>query len=68
VVFLPGPVGGARTAALTAFQAVGGRVVAGTGAGRSALLGRSKRLARESSGVMAASSVSNTMIAVASDP
>jgi hypothetical protein len=53
VGFLPGAVGGARTAALTAFQALGGRVVAGSGAGRAALLGRSRRLARESSGVVA---------------
>jgi len=51
VVFLPGTVGGARTAALTAFQALGGRVVPGIGAGRAALLARSGRLARESSGV-----------------
>jgi hypothetical protein len=53
VVFLPGAVGAARTAALTAFQALGGRVVAGSGAGRAAPLGRSGRLARESSGVVA---------------
>jgi hypothetical protein len=53
VVFLPGAVGAARTAALTTFQAVGGRVVPGRGAGRAALLGRSGRLARESSGVVA---------------
>ncbi len=53
VVFLPGMVGGARTAALTAFQALGGRVVAGSGEGRAALLARSRRLARESSGVVA---------------
>jgi hypothetical protein len=53
VVFLPGTVGGARTAALTAFQALGGRVVAGSGEGRAALLARSGRLARESSGVVA---------------
>src|SRR5262249_51791304 len=52
-VFLPGAVAGARTAALVAFQALGGRVVAGRGAGRAALLGRSARLARESSGVVA---------------
>ena len=53
VVFLPGSVGGARTAVLTAFQALGGRVVPGSGAGRTALLARSGRLARESSGVVA---------------
>jgi hypothetical protein len=53
VVFLPGTVGAARTAALTAFQALGGRVVLGSGAGRAALLARSGRLARESSGVVA---------------
>ncbi len=53
VVFLPGMVGAARTAALTAFQALGGRVVPGSGEGRAALLARSGRLARESSGVVA---------------
>jgi hypothetical protein len=53
VVFLPGTVGSARTAALTAFQALGGRVVLGSGAGRAARLARSGRLARESSGVVA---------------
>src|SRR5262245_58752136 len=53
VVLLPGTLGAARTAALTAFQALGGRVVAGSGAGRAALLGRSGRLARESAGVVA---------------
>jgi hypothetical protein len=53
VVFLPGTVGAARTAALTAFQAFGGRVVLGSGEGRAALLARSGRLARESSGVVA---------------
>jgi hypothetical protein len=53
VVFLPGAVGGASTAALTVFQAFGGRVVQGGGAGRRALLKRSARLARESAGVVA---------------
>jgi hypothetical protein len=53
VVFLPGMLGAARTAALAAFQALGGRVVLGSGAGRAALLARSGRLARESSGVVA---------------
>ena len=53
VVFLPGAVGGAGAAALMRFVALGGRVVTGTGAGRAALLGRSRRLAQASSGVVA---------------
>lgn len=53
IVFLPGTVGAARTAALTAFQALGGRVVPGVGDGRAALLARSARLARASSGMVA---------------
>jgi hypothetical protein len=53
VVFLPGSVSGARTEALAAFQALGGHIIPGAGAGRAALLGRSGRLARESSGVVA---------------
>jgi|GEM_PF-648150 len=53
VVFLPGarPVG--RGGSLRAFAARGGRVVAGAGAGRSALLARSQRLAHASAGVVA---------------
>src|SRR5215469_16795511 len=52
VVFLPGAVP-ARAAMLQAFVARGGRVVPGTGSGRAALLGRSRRLARASAGVVA---------------
>ncbi len=53
VVFLPGRPCGARSGALGAFVAQGGRVVAGAGVGRQALLARSARLARASSGVVA---------------
>ena len=53
VVFLPGTSGAARAQALGAFAAQGGRVVPGAGVGRAALLGRSRRLARASSGVVA---------------
>jgi len=53
VVFFPGPVPAAPGSALGVFAALGGRVVPGAGAGRAALLGRSARLARASSGVVA---------------
>ena len=43
----------ARAATLEAFVALGGRVVPGAGAGRVALLARSRRLARASAGVVA---------------
>src|SRR5215472_12752323 len=52
VVFLPGAVP-ARAATVQAFVARGGRVVPGTGSGRLALLGRSRRLAQDSAGVVA---------------
>jgi predicted Rossmann fold nucleotide-binding protein DprA/Smf involved in DNA uptake len=52
VVFLPGAVPRGLQS-LHAFVARGGRVVLGTGAGRFALLARSRRLARESAGVVA---------------
>jgi hypothetical protein len=52
VVFLPGAVP-ARAATLQAFVARGGRVVPGAGTGRLALLGRSRRLAQASAGVVA---------------
>jgi hypothetical protein len=52
VVFLPGAMPG-RSHSLHTFVAHGGRVVPGAGAGRFALLGRSRRLARESAGVVA---------------
>ena len=52
VVFLPGAVP-ARAAMLHAFVARGGRVVPGAGLGRLALLGRSRRLAQASAGVVA---------------
>src|SRR5215831_17702585 len=51
-VFLPGALA-ARAALLHAFVARGGRVVPGTGAGRVAFLGRSRRLAQASAGVVA---------------
>jgi hypothetical protein len=50
-VFLPGPA--PRVGALGAFASQGGRVVPGSGGGRVALLARSRRLARESAGVVA---------------
>lgn len=53
VVFLPGAFSGAPGGALGAFAARGKRVVAGSGAGRPALLGRSRRLAQASAGVVA---------------
>jgi hypothetical protein len=52
VVFLPGAAP-ARDEQLQRFIAHGGRVVAGTGGGRQALLGRSRRLARGAAGVVA---------------
>ena len=52
VVFLPGAAP-ARGGALGAFAVGGGRVVPGAGAGRRALLARSRRLARASAGVVA---------------
>jgi hypothetical protein len=53
VIFLPGAHSAAPGSALRGFVALGGRVVPGTGVGRAALLGRSGRLARASSGVVA---------------
>jgi hypothetical protein len=53
VVFLPGAHSAAPGGALGAFVARGGRVVAGSGTGRAALLGRSRRLAQASAGVVA---------------
>jgi hypothetical protein len=53
IVFLPGAHSAAPGGALGAFVARGGRVVAGAGVGRAALLGRSRRLACASSGVVA---------------
>src|SRR5262249_49828273 len=53
VVFLPGAHSAAPGRALGVFVARGGRVVPGSGAGRAALLGRSRRLAQASSGVVA---------------
>ncbi|MBI2524447.1 MAG: hypothetical protein HYV93_00530 [Candidatus Rokubacteria bacterium] len=53
VVFLPGSLGGAPDGALGTFAGRGGRVVPGSGVGRTALLGRSRRLARASAGVVA---------------
>jgi hypothetical protein len=52
VVFLPGRVP-AGDDQLPRFVVHGGRVVAGAGGGRQALLGRSRRLAREAAGVVA---------------
>jgi predicted Rossmann fold nucleotide-binding protein DprA/Smf involved in DNA uptake len=51
-LFLPGAVP-QRSHTLRAFVARGERVVPGAGAGRLALLARSRRLARESAGVVA---------------
>ncbi len=51
-VFLPGALP-RQSEALYAFVARGGRVVPGAGAGRRALLARSRRLARASAGVVA---------------
>src|ERR1700675_4341309 len=51
-VFLPGALP-QRSDTLHAFVAHGGRVVPGAGAGRRALLARSRRLARQSAGVVA---------------
>jgi hypothetical protein len=53
VVFLPGRPRGARSRPLGVFVARGGHVVPGAGVGRQALLARSARLARASSGVVA---------------
>jgi hypothetical protein len=53
VVFLPGGRSAGCGGALRAFAARGGRVVPGAGAGRSALLARSRRLAHASAGVVA---------------
>jgi hypothetical protein len=53
VVFLPGAQSAASGGALGAFVAYGGRVVPGSGAGRAALLGRSRRLAQASAGAVA---------------
>jgi hypothetical protein len=53
VVFLPGARPAGRGGSLRPFAARGGRVVAGAGAGRSALLARSRRLAHASAGVVA---------------
>jgi hypothetical protein len=53
VVFLPGARPAGCGGSLRAFAARGGRVVAGAGAGRSALLARSRRLAHASAGVVA---------------
>ena len=53
VVFLPGAHSATPGGALGAFTARGGRVVPGSGVGRAALLGRSRRLACASSGVVA---------------
>src|SRR5437879_2423675 len=53
VVFLPGALSAVPGRALGAFVARGGRVVPGSGVGRAALLGRSRRLAQASSGVVA---------------
>jgi hypothetical protein len=52
VVFLPGAPPAGRNG-LCAFAACGGRVVAGAGSGRVALLARSRRLAHASAGVVA---------------
>jgi hypothetical protein len=46
-------VGAWRNRELRSFKAQGGRVVLGAGVGRAALLGRSRRLAQESAGVVA---------------
>src|SRR5438093_2139625 len=53
VVFLPGAHSAVPGRALRALVACGGRVVPGSGVGRAALLGRSRRLAQASSGVVA---------------
>jgi hypothetical protein len=53
VLFLPGAHSAAPGHAVRVFVARGGRVVAGAGVGRAALLGRSRRLAGASSGVVA---------------
>ena len=52
VIFLPGPAD-PRANALRAIAAQGGRLVAGTGGGRVALLARSRRLAQAAAGVVA---------------
>src|SRR5439155_22912303 len=52
-IFLPGPRSAAPGRARGVFVARGGRVVPGSGVGRAALLGRSRRLAQASSGVVA---------------
>jgi hypothetical protein len=53
VVFLPGSLADSGSRRLRAFLRRGGRVVEGSGSGREALLARSRRLARESAGVVA---------------
>jgi hypothetical protein len=53
VVYWPGPVTAAPTGALAAFVGLGGRVVAGAGTGRAALLARSRALVDAAAGVVA---------------
>jgi hypothetical protein len=53
VVYWPGPVPSAPTGALAAFLGRGGRVVAGLGTGRAALLARSRALVDAAAGVVA---------------
>jgi hypothetical protein len=53
VLFLPGALPARHGGALCAFAARSGRVAAGTGSGRVALLTRSRRLAHASAGVVA---------------
>ncbi len=53
VVFLPGALAESRNGLLRVLLRRGGRVVEGSGSGREALLARSRRLARESGGVVA---------------
>ncbi|MBI4611394.1 MAG: DNA-processing protein DprA [Candidatus Rokubacteria bacterium] len=53
VVFLPGSLAEAPSGLVRVFVRRGGRVVEGSGSGRAALLSRSRRLARESAGVVA---------------
>ncbi|MBI4610868.1 MAG: DNA-processing protein DprA [Candidatus Rokubacteria bacterium] len=53
VVLLPGSLAEARGGLVRVFVRRGGRVVEGSGSGRAALLARSRRLARESAGVVA---------------
>ncbi len=53
VVFLPGSLAESRGGLLRVLLGRGGNVVEGAGSGREALLSRSRRLARESAGVVA---------------